>query len=154
MQAKLEQVSGLLVKDVMNKHVITVSESDEMRSAAERLFAADVTGVPVVDAAGKCVGMLSSRDFVARDAGKNDLQILTRTSPDAPYTIECLDDCLVQTHMSPLVAVVSEDSPLVEAGRIMCAERIHRLVVVDTKQRPTGIVSAFDFVAAFVALAE
>ena len=35
---------------------------------------------------------------------------------------------------------------LVEAARLMTRERVHRVVVIDEKQRPLGVLSAMDFV--------
>ncbi len=134
----------------MNTNVLTVSESDDMQDAARRLFDAEVTGAPVVDAFGKCVGVLSSSDFVGRDAGRHDLQLLTRSSPNEPYQIECLNDNLVASHMSPLVQTVAAKSSILDAARLMTKEGIHRLVVVDDEQRPVGIVSTLDVTASLV----
>jgi CBS-domain-containing membrane protein len=154
MNSAIERLIGLRVADVMNHTVVTVSESDDMQLAAQRIFDAQVTGAPVVNAVGECVGMLSASDFVGRDAGRHELQLLTRRSPNEPYSIECLNDNLVGTHMSPIVQTVSEESAVLDAARIMCREGIHRLVVVDGRKHPVGIVSTLDLVAAMVAAIE
>ena len=154
MNSAIERLVGLRVDDVMNHTVITVNESDDMQSAAQQIFDAEVTGAPVINAIGECVGMLSASDFVGRDAGRHDLQLLTRKSPTEPYTIECLNDNLVGTHMSPLVLTISAEAPILTAGRMMCSEGIHRLVVVDEQKRPIGIVSTLDLVAAMIAAIE
>jgi len=154
MNSAIERLIGLRIDDVMNHTVVTVTESDDMQTAAQRIFDAQVTGAPVVNAIGECVGMLSASDFVGRDAGRHELQLLTRRSPTEPYSIECLNDNLVGTHMSPLLQTVSEDAPLLQAARIMCREGIHRLVVVDEHRHPLGIVSTLDLVAAMIAAIE
>ena len=154
MNSAIERIVGLRVKDIMNDHVMTVSDSDEMQSAAKRIFDSEVTGAPVVNAMGECIGVLSASDFVGRDAGRHELELLTRTNPNEPYRIECLNDNLVGTHMSPLVQTVSDEAPILAAARIMCTEGIHRLIVVDEKKHPVGIISTLDLVAAMVAAIE
>ena len=151
MNSAIERLVGLRVSDIMNTDVMTVSESDDMLDAAKRICAAEVTGAPVVNATGECVGVISASDFVARDAGAHELQLLTRTSPKEPYHIEYLNDNLVGTHMSPLVQTIRQDALVIAAGRIMCSEGIHRLIVVDEHQHPVGIISTLDVVATMVA---
>jgi CBS-domain-containing membrane protein len=151
MNSAIERMVGLRVRDVMNDNVLTVSESDEMQAAAKRIFDSEVTGAPVVNALGQCIGVLSASDFVGRDAGRHDLELLTRKNPNEPYRIECLNDNLVSTHMSPFVQTISDDALMLAAARVMCTEGIHRLVVVDKNQHPVGIVSTLDLVAAMVA---
>jgi CBS-domain-containing membrane protein len=151
MNSAIERIVGLRVKDIMNDNVLTVSDADEMQSAAKRIFDAEVTGAPVVNAQGECVGVLSASDFVGRDAGKHELELLTRNSPYEPFNIECLNDNLVATHMSPIVQTIEKDALILAAARIMCNEGIHRLVVVDENFHPVGIVSTLDLVAAMVA---
>ena len=154
MNSAIERIVGLRVKDVMNDQVVTVAETDEMQAAAQKIFDSEVSGAPVVNAGGECVGVLSARDFVGRDAGRHDLQLLTRSGPNEPYRIECLNDNLVSTHMSPIVQTVSEETLILAAGRLMCTEGIHRVVVVDEQNHPVGIVSTLDLVAAMVAAIE
>jgi CBS-domain-containing membrane protein len=150
MNSAIERIVGLRVKDIMNENVLTVADSDEMQAAAKRIFDAEVTGAPVVNALGECVGVLSASDFVGRDAGQHDLELLTRDSPYEPYNIECLNDNLVATHMSPIVQTIADDALILAAARVMCNEGIHRLVVVDDKHHPVGIISTLDLVAAMV----
>ena len=51
--------------DLMSPTVVTIPQDMSLRGAARLLAQADVSGAPVVDAAGRCVGVLSARDFVA-----------------------------------------------------------------------------------------
>ena len=50
--------------------------------------------------------------------------------------------------MSSLITV-AKTAPLVEAARLMRDNRIHRVVAVDDRGRPVGVVSASDFVALY-----
>ena len=154
MNSAIERLIGLRVKDVMNHDVLSVSQSEEMLVAAKKLHDAEVTGAPVVNELGVCVGVLSSRDFVGWKAGCHDKEVMVRSSPDEPYHIECLDDDVVSSHMSPLVQTISNEATILSAARVMCNEGIHRLVVVDDRDRPIGIVSTLDLVASMVAAIE
>jgi CBS-domain-containing membrane protein len=154
MNSAIERLVGLTVKDIMNEHVLTVADAEEMQAAAEKIFATEVTGAPVVNALGECVGMLSASDFVRRDAGRHRLQVLRRTSPSEPYRIESLVDHVVSTQMSPYVRTISQDAMILTAAKIMCDEGIHRLVVINEYNRPVGIISTLDLVASLVAAFE
>jgi CBS domain-containing protein len=44
---------------------------------------------------------------------------------------------------------VSVTTPLSEAARTMLDKRVHRVVVVDDRFRPVGVLSAIDFVQLF-----
>jgi CBS-domain-containing membrane protein len=154
MNSAIERLLGLRVKDIMNSDVITVRSSDTMQEAAARLFDAEVSGAPVTDEVGRCVGVLSASDFLARDADQHPTEILVQDSPDEPYRVEVVNDELVATHMCPLIQTISPEAPVLQAARILCREHIHRLVVVDEHQRPVGLVSSLDVVASMVASIE
>jgi CBS domain-containing protein len=52
------------ISDLMRRQVITIPEETSLREAAHLLFRTQISGAPVVDAAGCCVGVLSASDFV------------------------------------------------------------------------------------------
>jgi CBS domain-containing protein len=56
--------------------------------------------------------------------------------------------------MAPAVQGIAAHTSLVEAGRIMCAQHIHRLPVLDDQGRPQGMVTSLDIVAAVVKAVE
>ena len=51
--------------------------------------------------------------------------------------------------MTDTVATVGPDTSLTDAAREMLRDRVHRLPVVDEKQRLLGIVSTMDLLGAF-----
>ncbi len=67
-----------------------------------------------------------------------------------PLHIDEVADDLVSLHMTAAVQTVHRDASLVEAGRIMCAEHVHRLPVVEESGQVVGLVSSLDIVAALV----
>jgi CBS domain-containing membrane protein len=63
-------------------------------------------------------------------------------------------DDLVMARMTPAVQTVRADVPLLKAGRIMWAQHVHRLPVVDSQGRVIGIITSSDMVAALVQAAD
>ena len=113
-----------------------------------------ISGAPVVDAAGKCVGVLSSTDFVAwTDQGERDAR--QPTSPEdcfhSPWQIaepETPPGEDVSRLMSPDPVTVAPHTPVAELARTMVAAHIHRVIVVDDQSRPIGVVSSTDILSA------
>lgn len=134
MNSAIERLLSLRVADVMTRYVVTVSSDQKMAEAACLLIEKNVTGVPVVDADGRCVGVLSATDYVRRHC---------QNEAGAP-------DTRVRDFMSPAVRTISEDATLVQAARKLCDAHIHRLPVVTAGDRVVGWVSSLDVVAAMV----
>jgi CBS-domain-containing membrane protein len=65
--------------------------------------------------------------------------------PDADH----LNDT-VQDHMSRSVQSVRPEQTLLTAARIMCAQHVHRLPVLDVEGRSIGLLTSMDVVAALV----
>ena len=84
MNSAVERLLGLRVKDVMRREVMTIDMSETIKSAAHKLFVAEVTGAPVVDGGGRCVGVISGSDFVGKEADAHEMQLIVQPDPDAP----------------------------------------------------------------------
>ncbi|MEK6236133.1 MAG: CBS domain-containing protein, partial [Planctomycetales bacterium] len=55
---------------------------------------------------------------------------------------------MVSARMSPAVQTVRMDVSVMQAARDMCAEHIHRLIVLDETGRVAGVATTLDFMAA------
>lgn len=154
MNSAIERLLSLRVKDIMRNDVLTVDETDSIRSAAVKLFQGEVTGAPVVDTAGRCVGVISGSDFIGKSADAHATQVVVQHGPEAPYEVEFLNDDMVRSHMCSDVCAISPESSIMQAARRMCEYHVHRLVVLDREERPIGVVSTLDIVAAMVAAVE
>ena len=150
----MERLMSLRVSDVMGRDVLEVSAHDTMQQAAAAFAAREVSGAPVVDETGRCVGVLTSSDFArretARDKPNDDEHRLVEGTDNDPMHIETTDADLVSAYMSPAVQSVAADAKLVTAAKMMDAEHIHRLIVIDEKGFPAGMLSSMDVVAAVV----
>ena len=53
-------------------------------------------------------------------------------------------------HMSPAIQTIDAGASLLRTARVMNAEHVHHLFVLDEHQRPIGVVSTMDVTAAVV----
>jgi predicted transcriptional regulator len=155
MNSAIERLLTLRVSDVMSRNVVSVEAAETMRRAAGTLTQHFISGAPVVDKQGQCIGMLSATDFmqcVAElpedvSAGETDNRNGNR---DVPHACPMPATDSVASHMSALVQPVEASQPLTQAARLMCQNHIHRLVVLDREGQPTGMLTSLDIVAAVI----
>jgi CBS domain-containing protein len=154
----MQRLSTLVVRDVMSTKVVELSANDGMECAAKILVENEVSAAPVVNEFGRCVGVLSATDFVRREKALCDdqgswmdpqrHQLVKR--PSEPWNIESRPHNLVSSNMTPQVHSVTVDTSMLDAGRIMDAQHVHRLPVLDRDGQAIGIVSSMDIVAALL----
>ncbi len=145
------------VADVMTRKVVAVAPDDSVAVALKRMLDNGVSGLPVIDAAGTLVGIVTEGDFLRRAE--------TATERRRPHWVEVLlgpgklADEYVHTHgrkvsevMSGDVATVNEDTPLDAVVRLMESRRIKRLPVM-RDGRVVGIVSRANLLRAVAGLA-
>jgi CBS domain-containing protein len=108
--------------------------ADEPAQSAERLMAERrVSGLPVVDRAGRLVGVVSQTDLVRAHA--------------AGQSLAAWPGLAVRHLMTAPAITIRVDESLVEAARRMEDRHVHRLVVVSSDgMTPIGVVSTLDLV--------
>jgi CBS-domain-containing membrane protein len=157
------RLGTLTAHDVMTRAVIVLSQDETVEAAVARLKEHHITGAPVVDTAGKLVGILSISDLVTPHAPQSGPVPLTHDEEDlAAWDLFDRGGPLdsqtgverVAERMSREVAAVSERAPLVEAARVMCSGHWHRVPVVDASGGLCGIISSMDVLAAVVNAAD
>lgn len=131
------RLRGLRVSDVMARSVVTVREDAPLNEAAEMMFGKGISGAPVINAQGTCVGMISAVDFMRRQrqAWEDD---------------DSAEQEVVGQLMSRGARTVRPDSTLLDAARMMCDAHIHRLPVTESNGQIVGILTSLDVVAALV----
>jgi CBS-domain-containing membrane protein len=146
----------LIAADLMSRDVITVPQEMPLPAAARVLAQAQVSGAPVVDAEGRCIGVFSAADLTRW------AQLEKRAAQRAPAIPGCVcSDWEVVEHdwdtlpvesvswyMTADPVLVSPETPIGELARMMVDAHIHRLIVAGADRRPTGIVSSTDVLAA------
>jgi CBS domain-containing protein len=137
------------VCDLMTSEVTTVTPTMSLRDAAALLVAKGISGVPVLNTADEVVGVLSEADIVVKSGGDVARSRLLGWLLDSNLD---LDDKIraesVGDAMTAPPVTISPKRPVHEAARLMVAESVNRLPVVD-KHKLVGIVTRADIVRAF-----
>jgi CBS domain-containing protein len=146
---------NLTAADLMSAAVVMVPEHMSLKGAAHRLAEAAVTGAPVVNGEGRCVGVLSATDFVhwmdRNRAGHHPAACAASPAFCAPWQIvdaEALPEEQVRDWMTRDPVLVPPTATLGELARKMLDAHIHRVIVADNAGTPVGIVSSTDVLAA------
>src|SRR5947199_9572906 len=112
MPVVLDRLQSLRVADVMNGDVVPLSTHQTMKEAAAVFSEHHISGAPVLDEQGRCVGILSAADFVSREreataGAKSASEKNLRRSPSG--TSEIGDACpnRVAAHMTSSVQSVA-----------------------------------------------
>ncbi|NOX22085.1 MAG: CBS domain-containing protein [Actinobacteria bacterium] len=138
------------VLDAMTTDVLTIGPDDSLKGAARLMLARGVSGLPVIDADNKLVGIVTEADFVRQEAerslhSRRRLLATVFGDGDAREHGETVRDVMTA---SPLV--VTADARIAEAARVMNERGVKRLPVVDSEGSLIGIISRADIVAAYV----
>ena len=131
----------MLVRDVMTTQVVSVRPEARVKEAIQLLDEHQITAMPVVDALGRLVGVVSEAD-VLRDALLPD-----RRTREIPVAIEGRRKALtVNDVMTHLPMSVTADADLSTAASVLVDTSIKSLPVVDGDQ-VVGMVSRRDVIA-------
>jgi CBS domain-containing protein len=148
--------------------MMTLRPQDPLSKAATRLIEEQVSGAPVVDDAGACVGVLSVTDLiVAPEKAAAERQKVAESSffnahLALPYTVyasklEEVRDKLAPTADQPVerfmttdLVSVGESTPLDSVVKRLVSAHIHRVLVLDDDRRLKGIISTTDVLAALL----
>lgn len=137
--------------DLMTRSLVLVPRDMSLPGAARLLNQAKVTGAPVVDGQGRCIGVISATDFLQYTSQGARAKQTCCTSVHAWQILECESlpaEDRVADIMTRDPVTVTPGMPVAELARMMIDAHIHRLVVVDDDMRPIGIVSSTDILAA------
>jgi predicted transcriptional regulator len=143
----------LTAEELMSRDLVLVPREMSLRGAARLLFQARVTGAPVVDEDGRCIGVLSATDIIhwverGESSPQNAAQAPPVMSDWQLITLEALPTDAVASYMSTDLVTVTPAARVTELARKMVQARVHRVIVVDEQQRPIGLVSSTNILAA------
>jgi CBS domain-containing protein len=140
-------------RDAMVSPVVTVRETETVRDAAKLLIAERISAVPVVDGAGKLVGIVTEADLLHRAEAGTERPVswwLSLISGD-----RALADEYVKSHarkvkdvMTRDVKTAEPDTPLVEIADLFEENHIKRVPIVSKGGDLVGIVSRANIIQA------
>jgi CBS domain-containing protein len=120
----------MLVKDVMNKHVITVEPDTPLLEAAQ-IMADNHIGCLVVVQKGKPIGMVTERDILVAIASEVNIK-----------------KSKVKDIMTHYLITIGPNRPINKAIKLMTENKIKKLPVVDEKGKLVGIITTSDIISA------
>lgn len=136
------------VIDLMTTELVTIGPDDTIKEAARLMVKERVSGLPVTDADGRLVGIVTEADFLERE--------LDREGPAGGLLAAVFgpagrqpDAVTVREVMSAQPITVAADATLSEAARLMATNSVKRLPVIDADGAVIGVLSRADIVAAF-----
>jgi CBS domain-containing protein len=133
---ELKKADGVTAGDLMTSNVVTVKPDDTVEQAARLMYHLQVKRLPVVDAGGYLVGIVSRADL---------LTVFDR--PDEEIRAEIVDDVILHEFLiDPAVFIVTvADGVVTITGVPETADLGHR--VVDKIRRVQGVVAVHDNLA-------
>jgi CBS domain-containing protein len=143
------------VNDVMTRGPITVSPDTKLRELAHLLTDHHISGVPVVDDAGRCIGVVSEGDLLVKQLSRP----LSRRLPlewiigerHDPAELRRRAATTAAEAMSSPAVTITADRPIREAAALMIDRQINRLPVV-ADGRVVAIITRSDMVRAYLRL--
>jgi len=131
-----ERITAPIVGDRMAIEPIVIRADASLTEAAVLMDQRHIHGLPVVDASGSLVGVLSQTDLTRARATE--------------YLWSNWPGLAVRHLMTSPAITVHRSTPLAIAARKMERNRVHRLVVVDDvdESLPIGVLSMTDMVHA------
>ena len=122
----------MIASDIMTRKVITIHPEASAQEAAQLLDQFRISGIPVVDARGGLIGIITEADIISK---------VNR------YGLLDQDGLRVSDTMSSDVTNVDEDTPVGDIAMLLSERKIKRVPVV-RQGRLVGIVSRGDIVHA------
>jgi CBS domain-containing protein len=137
------------VRDLMTRNVLTLTAETPLRRAAELLARERISGAPVVDDAGRVVGVLSEADVLVKASAVAPRSGLLGwlLEPATDYH-DKIAATRVEEAMSAPVVTIAPDRGVHEAASLMIDESVNRLPVIEDREL-VGIVTRADIVRAF-----
>ncbi len=142
------------VSALMTTQVLAVRPDVSLEALADLLLERGIGGAPVVDEAGRPVGVVSKTDLMREHLMAGDTgEVVTpgwhprrghfQVEMERGFHAEPAPASVADV-MTPAALTLSEDAPVAEAAALMAFEGIHRVPVVAGDGRVAGIVTSLD----------
>ena len=134
----------MFVQDFMTRQLVVAREDDKAGPALQRMREEGLRRMPVVDAEGTLVGIVSDRRLLqalAVPVRRGEFRREVAAPP--PLTVGHI--------MNREILTTTPDTPLEEAAAVMAMQRVGSLVVMDASG-PVGIITETDMFRVFLRL--
>jgi CBS domain-containing protein/CheY-like chemotaxis protein len=139
---------GTPISAIMTTDVICVRRDLGIEALMSIFLDRRIGAVPVVDADGFPIGLVSKTDLVRHrfeDADGDEVRFDPAELGDIGFHVAPASATQVGDIMMPLVYTLRDDEPVSLAAALMTVEHVHHVPVVDHDGRVVGMVSSFDF---------
>src|SRR5947199_7548730 len=130
------------VKDVMTTEVVAVTRETTCKEMAAVLRRYRVSALPVVDDAGRVLGVVSEADLLAKEA-------LADPGPAGELVHRKAEGLTAGDLMTSPPVTAAPGDPVEQAARMMHFMRVKRLPVVNSGGQLVGIISRADVLAVY-----
>ena len=145
----------LTAKDIMTRDVVAVTPNTSIEELAGLLVSNQISGAPVVNAAGGIVGIVTENDLISRNKRLHiptvvsflDAAIYLESSKKFADEVKRMTATKVGDICEKKVVTIAEDTTITDIATIMAEKKVHLLPVV-TAGKVVGIVGKRDVVAA------
>jgi CBS domain-containing protein len=141
-------------KDLMSPEPVSIEETATIREGVAFLVDKGFSAAPVIDHAGRPVGVLSRSDIVVHDREEvhhhltpvyyRGADLVTEKEMAEGFQIEEVDHTSIKEIMTPIVYSVLPDAPVAEVINQLVGLKVHRLFVVDPNKVLVGVISTMD----------
>ena len=143
--------------DLMSANPVSIRADAMVQEAVAFLANKGFSAAPVIDEAGRPVGVLSQSDLLVHDHEKvehasakpeyyerADLTTPSGRTSQSVFPGKGVSPTRVHDVMTPIVFSVAPETPACKVVEDMLALTVHRLFVVDSDGVLTGVISALD----------
>jgi CBS domain-containing protein len=140
--------------DLMMPDPVSIHADASLKEAIALLIDRGFSGAPVIDDAGRPIGVLTRSDIVVHDREKTpgvseyydraDLVTPAGERLGSGFHFEAVDRTTVRDVMTPAVFAVAPEAFPAEVVHEMLSLKVHRLFVVDGAGVLVGVISALD----------
>jgi CBS domain-containing membrane protein len=153
-QHALERLSrAVTAAEIMTTDVVAVSPDTPVAEVAAAMGRRGVSGVPVVDAGHKVVGVISEKDFLSRMGvvePRNFMNLVAGCLITKGCVALPLKRALAADIMTSPAVTAAPDTPVRDIAALLTQKAINRVAVTDPSGRLLGLVSRADIVKATV----
>jgi CBS domain-containing protein len=147
----------MLAHQIMSRHVVTVGVDASVTDAIAIMLGHQVSGLPVVDRAGRLVGIVSEGDFIRRaeigtERKRGRWLIFLAGADRVALDFARSHGRKVGDIMTANPITISQDTPLADIVEIMEAHNVKRLPVMSGDSL-VGMITHADFLPAVARLA-
>jgi CBS domain-containing protein len=144
----------LTIRDVMSRPALTVHPETSLKDVVRLLVEHRISGLPVTDAEGRVVGVISEADLLQKEQGAANVShrrlawLLGETTETRSQLAKLAATTAGEAMTAPAITI-GGDRPLTEAAALMTSRQVNRLPVVEADVL-VGVVSRADLIRAYV----